>query len=77
MTTSTQTLTAVCAHCERDHGISHTREERITHGICRRHALEFIRDSGLRPEQAARAIKQLEANPSTAPDLGPIPVACK
>ena len=67
----TQEMTVVCAHCERDHGITHPPEERITHGICRRHALEFIEQSGLRPEQMERAIKQLDASKPTAPDLGP------
>lgn len=69
---SVETLRAVCATCEKEHGITHSLEERVTHGICHRHALEFIQDSGLRPEQIQRAIKELEASDNKAPDLGPV-----
>lgn len=61
-------LIRACAACEQELGIKHTGE-RVTHGFCRRHAIAWLRATGLPVVKIEAAIARLGA---CCPDLGQV-----
>ena len=65
----TNTQIVVCSHCYKEHGLE-PEDRNASHGICLRHAAQFLEESGLSPEKIQRAKAKLVGG---APDLGPVP----
>lgn len=58
----------ICAHCAQEQGLVFKLGERVTHGICYRHALEFMRGLALSEGKLAEAAAKL-ASANCCPDL--------
>lgn len=64
-------LIRACACCELEHGLLNRRDNRKTHGHCRRHFQSLLVDSGLSAAEAWLETDQL-APSAFCPDLGPV-----
>lgn len=64
-----------CADCEKEHGILNRGDASGTHGQCRRHFMELMKDHLDDPEFQ----KELAtiSDESFCPDLGPVPVSAR
>lgn len=57
-----------CANCEQEQGILNRSDANKTHGVCRRHFIEFVRSAGFTDEQVAAEIKKVSRK-GFCPDL--------
>jgi hypothetical protein len=65
-------LVSVCAHCYKEHGLP--APPNASHGICRRHAKEMMRQMGWPEEKIERHWGGVSSE-TGAPDLGPVNTA--
>ena len=62
-----------CANCEKEHGLLDRGDSNKSHGQCRRHFMELMKDYQNSPE-FQRELATL-SDESFAPDLGPVTAA--
>ena len=57
-----------CVVCAREH---HLTDPNVTHGLCKRHTIDWGRQAGMTPEQIEEIVTSTEAGNGFPPDLGP------
>ena len=57
-----------CAQCEADHGVLNRSDAIKTHGMCRRHFVEFLESASVPELQIEQALAQASPN-AWCPDL--------
>lgn len=65
-------LIRACADCEVEHGIMNREDASKSHGQCRRHFIELIRQTGASNEEIEQILASM-SDESFCPDLGPVP----
>jgi len=61
-----------CAQCELDHGVLDRSDPTKSHGLCRRHTLDWARAGGLRETDIRQIAEAVEGGNGFPPDLGPV-----
>ncbi len=59
-----------CSQCEKEHGILRRDDPSKSHGLCKRHTIQWAREGGL---SDADIQEILQTTSSFVPDLGPVP----
>jgi hypothetical protein len=61
-----------CSQCEQDHGILRRDDPNKSHGLCKRHTIQWAREGGVSDAYINEIIKRTEAGKGWPPDLGPV-----
>lgn len=61
-----------CAQCELEHGILDRSDPTKSHGLCKRHLVDWARAGGLDEESIEEIVTGTEAGSGFPPDLGPV-----
>lgn len=61
-------MTRACANCEKELGILDRSDRTKSHGMCKRHFMEFVRDAGTPEDEIQQALKEFSTT-GFCPDL--------
>lgn len=61
-----------CCQCELEHGILDRSDPTKSHGLCKRHMIDWARAGGLRQPDIEEIVARTEAGKGFPPDLGPV-----
>jgi len=61
--------TSMCTDCAKEHGV---RDRNISHGVCKRHFLEWAKANYMDQRETDQMVANTEEAGGFAPDLGPV-----
>jgi len=64
-----EALERACSQCEKDHGI---RSHGKSHGLCKRHTIEWAREGGVSEPEIEAIVREVDAGSGFPEDLGPV-----